>query len=706
MPFKMFRSPFYSKAKVLLLALATSAAVITTGCGMGINDVPVAKDTSVAGLNGIVHGGPNAITQATVNLYATATAAYGTSSSLLATATSDANGAFTFSSALPCPAGQQAYVTIVGGQTGGNANNPQSLLMAALGPCAGISTSTVIYVSEVTTVAAGYALSNFMGISGSTVNISAPATNNAVTPSCTGTGSSMTCSASGLAHAFLNALNLANSVSLTGTPLPTGQAYTTVPGNSNSVVPTLLLNTLGNVLQACVNSTGGVAGDGTTACGNLFTDTMPPTTSTASPVTPTNTLQAVINLAKYPTLTPANVSALYSVATAQTFFTPALAAVPSDYSMAITYKGPTPATAFYTFFTVLDIADNSYSFNETGNGSGPLSVAAMTSNGTSLYQGPTIAASVFCSAGSPCAAGVDTVGHLWLANTTSTNKNVYEINTADGTLANTFALATTTAPNSAAVDKFNNVFVTSANITANDLYELPSGGSAFAAVTAGGTAETQTVASPEYIAVSPDGSVWNTNYNASNTTITYNQNTAGTATPAFANAALTSQLSSTTNSPYGITFDASGNAWVNDVKTLFQVAPGASTPTNTYTISGTGGNAGTVGNPVQATSARFLAIDGDGNIFTSDNGKNSVYQFYPGTHNFIYMIPCTGNSGTACITAGQRVAAARNVVTDSTGSIWVSDPSATVGNGNIAQIIGTAAPAWGQLSYGHPGVRP
>ncbi len=117
---------------------------------------------------------------------------------------------------------------------------------------------------------------------------------------------------------------------------------------------------------------------------------------------------------------------------------------------------------------------------------------------------------------------------------------------------------------------------------------------------------------------------------------------------------------------------------------------------STFTISGIGGNAATTGNPVAAASARFNTQDGDGNIFTSDNGKNSVYQFFPSTSNFIYMIPCTGNSGTACITSGQRIAAARNVVTDSTGSIWVSNPSATVGNGNIAQIIGTAAPTWGQ----------
>ncbi len=504
---------FSSSYKCLaLLATAIIPMALITGCGVGSS---AATDTVIAGLHGIAHGGPNPVTNSTVTLYATTTAAYGTGGTQLAQTTTDSGGSFTFTGAASCPAGQQAYITASGGNTGGNANNPNVLLMAALGPCGGISPATTVFISEVSTVAAGYALSNFIGITGTTVNVSAPASNNAVTPSCTGTGTAMTCSASGLAHAFLNALNLVNSVSPTGTPAPTGQAYTTVPGNANSVVPTLLLNTLGNIFQACVNSTGGVAGD-TSGCGKLFTATTPPTTSTATPVTPTNTLQAVLNLAKYPTLTPANVTALYNIASG---FTTVLPSRPRRRGPERLLHGhrlqgvsPTPATAFYSFFTVLDITDSTYSFDETGNGVGLVSVAALTSNGTILYQGPTITGAL-CTAGSPCTAGVDSVGHLWLANTNSTNLNVYEIKTADGTLVGSpFPLGTGTAPNSAAVDKYNDVFVTSANTTANNLYELTSGGSAFTAVTAAGAPQTQTSNPPEYIAIDAAGNVWNTNF--------------------------------------------------------------------------------------------------------------------------------------------------------------------------------------------------
>jgi len=34
--------------------------------------------------------------------------------------------------------------------------------------------------------------------------------------------------------------------------------------------------------------------------------------------------------------------------------------------------------------------------------------------------------------------------------------------------------------------------------------------------------------------------------------------------------------------------------------------------------------------------------------------------------------------------------------------VWIASST----NGNIVQVLGVAAPAWPQLSYGKPGVRP
>ncbi|MDE1162962.1 MAG: hypothetical protein PW792_13600 [Acidobacteriaceae bacterium] len=675
-----------------------SLAVALTGCGMGMSSV--ATPNSLSNLGGIVHGGPQGDAGATVTLYATTTAAYATGGTVLATTTTDQFGFFNFgSSAAVCPTGQQAYITVQGGNPGlaQSASNPNILLMAALGDCSGISTSTSIYINELTTVAAGYALSNFMSIgSDGTVYVSAPSTNNAATGNCTvnSTTGESTCTAAGLRHAFLNALNLVNAVSADGSSTPTGTAYTTVPGNTSSTVPTLLINTLGNVLMSCVNSAGGTAGD-TSPCGLLFTATTPPSTSTTAPVTPSNTLQAVLNLAKYPTLTPANVSAVFDRQSGFVFYTPNLAAAPSDYSLAIAYAGPVSGTNYqYGFYTVTDINDTTYTITQAASsGAGHTHVDAMSPYGGASYEGAVISAAA-CAAASPCEAGVDTVGNIWLANTSGSNSNVYQINAADGSVVSTIPLST--AANSAAVDKYNNVYATSALVTGSNVFEKSPTGTTFTAV----ASETQ--ATPEYITVAADGSVWNSNYNTSNVQASYLQNTSTSSTPALSAPVLAT--GGATSSAYGISFDASGNAWLNGLTTLYTIAPSATSASATYTISGPGG-AGS-GVTKTSTGSRFHAQDGDGDIFLPDNGQNVVYQYFPGTHNFVYMVPCTGNSGTACITTGQRVAASRNAEVDATGSLWISNPSATLANGNIVQIIGTAAPAWGQRSYQKIGSRP
>src|ERR1017187_10129141 len=130
--------------------------------------------------------------------------------------------------------------------------------MAALGPCSSLvegsgSGAPKVIINEPTTIAAAYALSSFMTITGNTVNISAPAKNNAATAACTTSGTTPNiittgCSASGLAHAFLNAANLVNTT--------TGVANTTFPSGSTITVtvPRVLINTLANSVEACVNS--------------------------------------------------------------------------------------------------------------------------------------------------------------------------------------------------------------------------------------------------------------------------------------------------------------------------------------------------------------------------------------------------------------------------------------------------------------------
>lgn len=426
--------------KNLLLVAGCTLPLFLSGCAL--ETTAVDGGTSIT-LTGMVHGGPSPIIGATINLYATQSNGYGGAGLLLKSTTTGADGSFSFTrSSYTCPAGQQAYVTATGGNTGGNASNPNSLLMLAIGPCANLTQNSYLLINEATTVAAAYAVGNFTTLSGTTVNVSAPANNNVATPACTlnGNGTS-TCQAAGLTHAFQNAANLV---------AVNGLVNSVAPSNPSSQIPNALINTIADVLQACVNSLGGVAGDNSTPCGFVFSDTTPPTTSTASPVTPTNTLQAALNLAKYPTLTPANVTDFFGRIGTNGFFQPTLTAAPSDYSIAIIWSGVTVAgttTPYkYPFFLTLDNNDNVYSVNQASSSAGPTFPAAMSSNGTPLWLGTSFATGT-CAAAQPCVASTDAVNHLWVpTNSTS----LYEVSTTNGSPVSTFTITGAT-PNSTVV---------------------------------------------------------------------------------------------------------------------------------------------------------------------------------------------------------------------------------------------------------------
>ncbi|HZL27353.1 MAG TPA: hypothetical protein VFC39_12590 [Acidobacteriaceae bacterium] len=394
-----------SLAGGLALGLATLA-----GCGVGNGAPATGFDTTVGHVQGTIHGGPNPVGGATVTLYATGdtsgnSTGYGVGQSLQ-TAKSDASGNFSFEGGYTCPANQYAYMVATGGKTGSNNVNPNSVLMAALGPCSGVSSSTFVIINELTTVAAGYTLSNFMNITGNAVTgyvvgIGAPATNNApngcVNNSYYGTGTCPTTAAAGLAHAFANAAALANS---------SGGSINATTKNG-AIVPVQLINTLGNILQACVNSNGGgtdlAAGAPTTTtstaggttndgtpCGKLFSyiSYTADGTQSGTLTAPGNTLSAIQSLAKRPTGSPTQfnsscdsgstgttsaVTCIFNMGTPVGIYQTSMTVAPTDWTLGISYpKGsfstaangvtcagsPTTNGALYPFMAATDINDN------------------------------------------------------------------------------------------------------------------------------------------------------------------------------------------------------------------------------------------------------------------------------------------------------------------------------------------------------------
>ena len=273
-------------------------------------------------LSGAVHGGQQAVTGSTIQLYAVGTTSDGSAATPLISATvttsdgssnaanSNANagngfnslaaGSFTITGDYTCPtAGTEVYLVSTGGNPGLTAgtNNSALAMMAALGPCGNLTSSTYVFVDELTTVGSIAALANYMS-----------------SYSALGSGTSD-------ATALQTAFSAANEY--------TNTSLGTVPGStlpSSYYASSLEIQTLGDAISACINSAGGVAGDGS-SCGTLFTDTTP----SGGPA-PTDTIGAALNIVKYPAL---NACAIYGLVPAVPPFQPTLGSCPSTWTLPI-----------------------------------------------------------------------------------------------------------------------------------------------------------------------------------------------------------------------------------------------------------------------------------------------------------------------------------------------------------------------------------
>lgn len=316
-------------------------AILLTGCGASGPGTPTHPPIGNAQLTGSVHGGQQPIIGAAIQLYAVGTTGDASAATplLTSTVTSDSTGSFTITGLYSCTSATQVYIVATGGNPGLSTANPQIALMAALGPCSSLTSSTFINIDELTTVAAVSALAPFMH-------------------SATTIGSS-----SSDAAALASAFTLANQFVDTSTGLAPG---TNIP--SGYTDPIAQLNTLADIVSACINSAGGAAGD-TSLCGQLFTLT------TVSPnPAPTNTIDALLNLADNPTQ---NTAALFNLTPPTPPFQPTLTSAPSDFLIQLIPPAGT---------TSLQIAPASISFPDTAvnTSSQPITVTLQNTGSTAV----------------------------------------------------------------------------------------------------------------------------------------------------------------------------------------------------------------------------------------------------------------------------------------------------------------------------------
>jgi hypothetical protein len=609
-----------------MLALVAGVSVSLSGCGVGNVLGPNSAPTVASSLSGIIHGGPNPVVGARVVLYATTSNGYGQGAALQeatqvgASAHQDtsATGSFSFAGGYTCPAGQYAYVVAYGGNSGAG-NNPNSVLMSAIGPCNTLSSSTTTWIDELTTVAAGYALSNFINITGNavtgyTVGIGSDATNNSATgsgcvvnsyyPTCTTTATA------GLGHAFTLATNLVSNT--------TGQVNATT--TNGAVIPAQLVNTLGNVLQACVNSTGGGTDPGTglpttattsggttydgTICGALsaFTSYTSNGTATGTLTAAGNTLGYIQNLSKRPggslstfasncasgsTGTTTAATCIFNTAASTSFYQTAMTAAPPDWMFAIFYPkaslnstvnaatgcagSPTTLGLLYPYMLATDINDNIDILN--GDGSTNVCYNLITIG----YDGTPISATPFDTSSYQLNwIANDSFGHsivpLHTTTTTGGAVRIYATG-SDAVITNLASITSSSTPTStpvagdpwfAAVDSTGDVYIDGQAGTASaDFGYLQISGSnshLAPAYTGGSITAATTTGKGLVVSIDINNNVfWDTS-SGSGSTRPYFTNAGGTAT--FTEAASSDEGGGSSSNGFIQFPDTSGNVWI------------------------------------------------------------------------------------------------------------------------------------------------
>jgi hypothetical protein len=614
-------------AKLFSLSLL-SLSIFALGCSAVIpSNAPVAAPQ----FQGHVHGGQQPVSGAAVQLYAAGTTGYGIGAvSLLSTPTmSDANGNFTITGASPCPSStSQLYIVATGGNPGLSSptNNASLALMAAIGPCIFNGTQYIsnpnlfVNVDEVTTVASVYALAGF--IDPSTSQIGASASNSI-----------------GIANAFKTAPNLVN--------ITAGQSLATTPAG-NGTVPQAEINTLADIIATCVNSSGSGP-----ECSALFTAATPSGGSA-----PTNTLQAMFNIATHPSQ---QVGALYALFSPTSPFQPTLPSTPNDWTIHVTY------TAYGSTQTgiAVDGSGNVWIANESAS-----SVTELATDGT-ILSGP--AGYTGGGLNRPIAIAIDPLGNVWLTNTFG---GLAKLNNVGIPLSGSTGFPVCGV--GLAIDGFGNVWCgalghvskidNNGNLLSGTGY--PGGG----------------LGTPIGASVDPLNNVWFTSttaFNVSNVAKFTNVGVPLSGTTGYTATGLTNAWS--------IANDSAGNTWVTDnsfipFSKVFRFA------TDGTNLSGPNGyTGGGLENPLA------IAIDGAGNAWvTSDSistssgvAYNSVVQFGPdGTL-------LSGATGYSLSTNGIAGGLPVGIAIDGSGNVWVA-ASGT----NVIELVGAATPVVTPLSVG------
>src|SRR6266702_1813337 len=596
-------------------------------------------------LKGNVRGGQQPIVGAHVYLFAAHTTGYGgpgiapsssnASLSLLSGAgtatdavgtyvTTDASGGFTITGDYTCTSGSQVYVYALGGNPGAGANSAAGL-MAALGNCpvggSFLTSTPFIFVNEVSTIAAAYAMAGFAS---DATHVSS---------------SSTTAAKTGIQNAFANAAQMAN--------IATGVALTTTPGG-NGTVPQAEINTLANILAACINS----AGPGSAPCATLLGDAL---SGGSTGTTPTDTATAAINIAHYPGANPA---ALFALVTGTPPFSPGLALAPKDFAVALKFTGGGIGSNGPNAIAI-DGSANVWTISTNTN-----TISEFSSSGVALSG-----ASGFTGGGmnSPVGFAIDLSGNVWVANSAGSVSKFSSTGTAISTgLGYQGGGLNGSVPAAIAIDASNNVWVADDTSFQPHVSELNNSGGAISTssgFTGGG------VYNAISVAIDGSGNAWFADdENFANLSKFSSAGTAVSPSGGYSGGGLA------VPGPQAVAIDASGNAWAACSGTLaeFSSSGTAVSPSAGYTGGG-------------IALPKGIAIDGAGNVWLANNNSGSVSEFSK-----------TGTPITPAITgytAAGVLGVLYGVAIDGSGNVWVASAGQSVD-----ELVGAATPVTALLA--------
>jgi streptogramin lyase len=602
-PFRMFLAPVTASilmAGLLMLGISgcgSTSDVVSTMQGLG-------NSYSGPGFAARAMAGKLPLIGASVQLYAAGASGNGSSgNALLASAlTTDANGTFTVPAGYMCPAASsEVYVVARGGKAGAATSaNSAIVLLTALGTCNQVAASVV--VNEVTTVAATYALSQFLSAGG---NVGASSTNSV-----------------GLQNAVAMALALAD-ITVGSSPGATFAA--------NGSSPASRINSVANMLNVCAVSSN--------ACGTLFAATTP-----AGGTMPSNTLDAALNLVRNPA---ANVASLYAFSAGSSAFAPVVIPVPpllvpSDWTLFVNYTGggmnspsglgidsagnvwvanyfdvaslfsPLGKPLFAqgimgfglsaSYGLAVDANNNAWIPNEPNTGVPGNSVTVLTSAGQSVSG-----SGGFTAGGLdyPTSVAIDTDTTVWVVD--YGNSHLTHLSSSGQALsgASGYTSPLFTFPVAAAVDGSHNVWVTNQS------------GAAVTKVSPDGTQFTNYACcdGPSTLAFDKLGNAWVANYYG---------NSISEISSSGVIVANGTYMGGGIDHPQGVAIDGVGNVWIANFRAgAISELAGANAPIPGATLSPTGG----LGADASLLEAYAIAADASGNLWISSFGSNVLTQF-------------------------------------------------------------------------------